>query len=538
MKRAVVQGGGKAPAEINEGLLARPVALVHAGNLRHGDVRLVDDEQMVFGEEIDEAERAFAGGTSGEVARIILDAVAKAQLAQHFQIVAGPLLQALSLEKLSLRAKERQTLRELGFDGGDGAVSLKPARDEMLGGIDPLAGQSLDLGSGQRIEFDQRGNDAVFQRRAQRRFHVSRKNIDDPAFHSELAARELDLVPLIMDVDKLPDQAVAAHFPSHFERDRPVGVGVGRADVIDTRDGGDDDDVAPGEQRARRFQAQAVDAVVDRGIFFDVGVRGGDVGLGLVVVVVGDEKLNGVFREEGFELGVQLRGENLVRRENQRGALQLRDGVGDGEGLAGSGDPEKRLGRSALAQAADQGLDGFGLVAGGLEGGAEAEKPRYGHLTARGLAHRAPNLDDGALAVQDVGLEAEALLSSDHGQGREVGVGLENRADALAVLGGSQQRVDVPGEDAAGGPVLHLQVVEAHHGLVGLVAALGDVAQGANPKIPADPGPQHANKQRSRQITRVRRLLEPAFEDIHAKRIMECERGAVKVGCPERKFRS
>ena len=48
------------------------------------------------------------------------------------------------------------------------------------------------------------------------------------------------------------------------------------------------------EQRARGGVAQLVDLVVDVGVLVDVGVGARDVRLGLVVVVVGDEVLDGV----------------------------------------------------------------------------------------------------------------------------------------------------------------------------------------------------------------------------------------------------
>jgi hypothetical protein len=56
--------------------------------------------------------------------------------------------------------------------------------------------------------------------------------------------------------------------------------------------------------RARPWpSAHAVDLVVDRGVLLDVGVAAGDVGLGLVVVVVADEVLDRVLGEEVPELG-------------------------------------------------------------------------------------------------------------------------------------------------------------------------------------------------------------------------------------------
>ena len=86
--------------------------------------------------------------------------------------------------------------------------------------------------------------------------------------------------------------------------------------------------------------AHPVDGVVNLGFLFDVGIGARNVGFGLIIVVVGDEILHGVVREEALELAVELRGERLVGGENDRGSLGLFDQLGHREGLAGSGGPE------------------------------------------------------------------------------------------------------------------------------------------------------------------------------------------------------
>ena len=63
-----------------------------------------------------------------------------------------------------------------------------------------------------------------------------------------------------------------------------------------------------------------VDLIVDRRIFFNEGIGRRDIRLRLVVVVVADEVLDGVVRKEAFEFAVQLGGQDLVRRQHQRGA--------------------------------------------------------------------------------------------------------------------------------------------------------------------------------------------------------------------------
>ena len=71
-----------------------------------------------------------------------------------------------------------------------------------------------------------------------------------------------------------------------LEREGHRRIGLDRADAVDARHRGDDDDVVALEQRARRRVAHAVDLLVDRGFLLDIGVGARDVGFRLVVVVI------------------------------------------------------------------------------------------------------------------------------------------------------------------------------------------------------------------------------------------------------------
>ncbi len=98
VERAVVEGGGQAEAVVDEVLLAAAVAVPHAVDLRNGDVGLVDEEQEVAREVVEQRGRRLAGQTAGEVARVVLDAVAVADGLDHFEIEAGALVDALRLD--------------------------------------------------------------------------------------------------------------------------------------------------------------------------------------------------------------------------------------------------------------------------------------------------------------------------------------------------------------------------------------------------------------------------------------------------------
>ena len=126
--------------------------------------------------------------------------------------------------------------------------------------------------------------------------------------------------------------------------------------------------VAPGEQAAGGAVAKLVDLFVDRGVFFDKGVGGRDIGFGLVIVVVGDKVLNGVLGKQLFELAVELGRQGFVVGEHQGRTLRsgrprcamvkvLPEPVTPSRTWWGS--PRGRPWRSTS-------VDGLGLVAAGL----------------------------------------------------------------------------------------------------------------------------------------------------------------------------
>ena len=119
--------------------------------------------------------------------------------------------------------------------------------------------------------------------------------------------------------------------------------------------------------------AEPLDLVVHRGVLLDVGVGLRDVGLGLVVVVIAHEVLDGVLGEDLPELVGELRAEGLVGRDHQGRALDAFDEMGDRERLPGPGGPEERDLLAPRLDALDQLLDGVRLVTGRAEIGGDLE---------------------------------------------------------------------------------------------------------------------------------------------------------------------
>ena len=190
---------------------------------------------------------------------------------------------------------------------------------------------------------------------------------------AEHVALEGHVVALVAILHQTAEQLVPLHGHARAQGDHHAGEVVRLAEAVDTADGRHHDHIPPLQQGAGGTEAQAVDLLVGGGVLFDIGIGVGDVGLRLVVVVVGDKVLHGVIGEELAEFLAQLGGQGLVVGQHQRGAVDPLDDLGHGVGLAAAGDALEHLGAQAVFQSLGQLVDGLGLVAGGLIRGYDFE---------------------------------------------------------------------------------------------------------------------------------------------------------------------
>ena len=262
---------------------------------------------------------------------------------------------------------------ELLLDAVDGPLHALGARDVVRGREDVQVLVVADDLAGERVEGGERLDLVAEHLDADGQLLVDREDLDGVAADAEGAAGERHVVARVLDVDEAAQQLVAVDLVADLERDHAVHVLLRGAEAVDAGDRGDHDHVTAGEQRVGRGVAQALDLLVDRGVLLDVGVRLRDVRLGLVVVVVRDEVLDGVVRQELAELVGQLGGQRLVRRHHQRGALELLDHPRGGGGLAGAGRAEQDDVLLACRDAPLQLGDGRRLVAAGLVGADDLE---------------------------------------------------------------------------------------------------------------------------------------------------------------------
>ena len=139
-------------------------------------------------------------------------------------------------------------------------------------------------------------------------------------------------------------------------------IGLRGPQAINAGDRGHDDDVLALQQRPGGGVAHAVNGFVDGRVLLDIQVGLGDVGFGLVIVVIGDEIFHRVVREKFLEFPVELGRQGLVGGQDQGGQVYLGNDVGYGESLAGARDPQEHLMGVLRPDPLNQFLNGLGLV--------------------------------------------------------------------------------------------------------------------------------------------------------------------------------
>ena len=194
---------------------------------------------------------------------------------------------------------------------------------------------------------------------------VDRLNLKYVAAHPKPPALKHHVVALVLHLDEALEEVIPWHLCATLQQHKALAVPIGRSHSVDARHRRHDHHITPGQERGRGRVPQAVDLVVDRGVFLDVRIARRDVCLGLVVVVVRDEVLHRRPRQVLAELIAQLCGQSLVVGNNERGPTGVGDEIGHREGLAGTGHPKQRLVTLTSSEPFLNCRDGVRLIAGG-----------------------------------------------------------------------------------------------------------------------------------------------------------------------------
>ena len=235
-------------------------------------MRLVDDQQPVRREVVEQRPRPGAGLAPREVARVVLDAGAVAELAHHLEVERRPLAEPGGLEHPALGLELADPLLHLDLDVDDRLLELVGGR-HVVGrrvDVDLLAlGEQL---AGQRVELRDPLDVVAEELDADERLLRGRLELQRVAADAEPGAAERLVVALVLEIDEVAQHRVAPVLAADPQLEHRRAVVDRRAEAVDARHRGDDDHVAALEQGVRRGVAQPVDLVVAARVLLDVGV--------------------------------------------------------------------------------------------------------------------------------------------------------------------------------------------------------------------------------------------------------------------------
>ncbi len=264
LERTVVDRRGQPKAVVDERRLAREVALVHAPDLRDRLVGLVDERDEVVGEVVDQRVRRAARRAPVEDSGVVLDPRAEADLAQHLDVVLGPLREPVGLELLALGLEGCDAVAKLALDLLDGALERLLLGHVMAGGPDRDVVERVEDLAGERVEVLDRLDLVAEQLDPIGGLGVRGHDLEHLTPGAERATAEVGVVAAVLHCDELAEDLLAVDPVADLEQLHLVAVELRGADPVDARDRGDDDHVLAGEQRRGRRVAQPVDLVVDR----------------------------------------------------------------------------------------------------------------------------------------------------------------------------------------------------------------------------------------------------------------------------------
>ena len=191
---------------------------------------------------------------------------------------------------------------------------------------------------------------------------VGRENFQHVASHPELVSGEIDVVSLILNAHQAAQHLVAPDFLPLAQRHGQLGILLGVAQAVNAGHRRHDDDVPTLKKGRRGGVPQLVELLVDGGVLFNKGVGRGNIGLRLIVVIVGDEIFHRIVRKKLAEFAAELGCQRLVVGKHQGGPAHLFDDVCHGVGLSGAGHTQQRLRTVSAQHPLRQRLNGLWLV--------------------------------------------------------------------------------------------------------------------------------------------------------------------------------
>ena len=226
-QRAVVVGRGQSEAVVDEVLLAREVTAVHACHLRQGDVRLVHDDEVpllpsvvllrAHREEVEQAVRALAALPAVEMHRVVLDALARADLVEHLEVESGALFLPVRFQFHLLGVEPLQPVIELRLDILERLVEALFTGHVELARVNPSLLEVVERLPRDRLADLYALYPVPSEADAQRVVAARHPDVQHLSAQPDVAARNLPGSAAVLQADQLPDDVLRVGLVSHSQ---------------------------------------------------------------------------------------------------------------------------------------------------------------------------------------------------------------------------------------------------------------------------------------------------------------------------------
>ena len=320
-------------------------------------------DQEIIRKEIHECIGRLSGLQAGHMPGIVLDPGTDPRLAQHFYIEIGAFFDPLCFQQFVFLLEITDAFFQFCFDR-PGRTPDRLCRHHVVRcRIDMhkiqvslfLSCQQINLGNPVDLIPEELHADRCFT-------FFGRYNLQHIPVNPERASVEIDLIAFILDIDQFADHLIPVFLHAGPQRNDHFFIIFRAAQTVNAGNTGYHDHVFPLDQRRRGGKPELIDFFIAGRVFGDICIRRRHIRLRLIVIVIGDEILHRVFREELLKFRVQLGGQRLVMGYDQRGFLQTLDHIGHGECFTGTGRSQKRLTLVSFAKPGGQFFYGLRLI--------------------------------------------------------------------------------------------------------------------------------------------------------------------------------
>ena len=179
----------------------------------------IDEDQLIFREEVQEAVRAFARAAAGHVHRVVLDARAEARLAEHLEVVLHAHPDTLGFHEAVRLLEMIDPFLELGADSGRSSFHPAWGHHVLVGRVEVELLELLARLHAHGVELADSLERIAPEFKSDGGLHVGRPDINRLAASAEVTALEDGVVTDVLVGDKLCEEFVAAHRHTRLKRD-------------------------------------------------------------------------------------------------------------------------------------------------------------------------------------------------------------------------------------------------------------------------------------------------------------------------------